>query len=48
MRKLDDSRVNQNGEIFIRGQPDSILSQLEIKELMNLIKTNSKYKEHQD
>ena len=31
MRKLDDSRVNQNGEIFIRGQPDSILTQLEIE-----------------
>jgi hypothetical protein len=31
MRKLDDSRVNQNGEIFIPGQPDSILTQLEIE-----------------
>ena len=31
MRKLDDSRVNQNGEVFRVGQPDSILSQLEIK-----------------
>jgi hypothetical protein len=30
MRKLDDSRVNQNGEVFRVGQPDSILSQLEI------------------
>jgi len=30
MRKLDDSRVRQNGEIFIPGQPDSILTQLEI------------------
>ncbi len=31
MRKLDDSRVSQNGEIFIPGQPDSILTQLEIE-----------------
>jgi len=31
MRKLDDSRVNQNGEVFRRSQPDSILSQLEIE-----------------
>jgi hypothetical protein len=31
MRKLDDSRVSQNGEIFIAGQPDSILTQLEIE-----------------
>ena len=32
MRKLDDSRVNQNGELFIPGQgPDSILTQLEIE-----------------
>ncbi len=31
MRKLDDSRVNQNGDIFIPGQPDSILTQLEIE-----------------
>ena len=31
MRKLDDSRVNQNGEVFIPGQPDSILTQLEIE-----------------
>lgn len=31
MRKLDDSRANQNGEIFIPGQPDSILTQLEIE-----------------
>ena len=30
MRKLDDSRVKQNGEVFIPGQPDSILTQLEI------------------
>ena len=33
MRKLDDSRVNQNGEVFRRSQPDSILSQLEIEGL---------------
>ena len=31
MRKLDDHRVKQNGEIFIPGQPDSILTQLEIE-----------------
>jgi len=31
MRKLDDTRVNQNGEVFKRGQPDSILSKLEIE-----------------
>jgi hypothetical protein len=31
MRKLDDSRVKQNGEVFIPGQPDSILTQLEIE-----------------
>ena len=31
MRKLDDSRVNQNGEVFRTGQPDSILSKLEIE-----------------
>jgi len=31
MRKLDDSRVNQNGEVFRVGQPDSILTQLEIE-----------------
>ncbi len=31
MRKLDDTRVNQNGEVFRRGQPDSILSKLEIE-----------------
>ena len=30
MRKLDDSRTNMNGEVFLKGQPDSILTQLEV------------------
>lgn len=33
MRKLDDSRTNMNGEVFRSGQPDSILTQLEINGL---------------
>ena len=39
MRKLDDYRVKQNGEVFIPGQPDSILTQLEINGVDEFNKT---------
>jgi hypothetical protein len=36
MRKLDDSRVKQNGEYFLpEGGPNSILTQLEVDSVTN-------------
>jgi hypothetical protein len=36
MRKLDDSRVKQNGEYFVpEGGPNSILTQLEVDGVTN-------------
>ena len=50
MRKLDDSRVNQNGEYFVpKGGPNSILTQLEVEGVTNfnvqLAKTIKRNKE---